>query len=67
MITIQNISLLKGSEKFGSCNSCSKGSKETKIFKIKTETELGQGVSMYLCEDCANILLQSLEVALFND
>lgn len=67
MITIEKLNLCKGADRWGSCNSCSKSSKEAEIFRIKAETDLGQGINLCLCRGCANTLLGALDATLFND
>ena len=61
MIGVENIRFCKGSNRFGTCNSCGISNEETELFRIRTETELGQGSSICLCEHCAKRLIQSLK------
>lgn len=61
MIEVKRLSLCKGGNRFGSCNSCGKNSDEDDLMRITFITNLGQGTSIVLCEDCINAMLGAIE------
>lgn len=64
MTIIKGINLCKGS-KFDTCSACGTVSEEAKLFRIKTVSELGQDINICFCENCAKIVLKSLEEYLY--
>lgn len=53
MIEIKKKSELKGAEKYGDCNSCSKGSSETDLYQIEFHyDDSTKSHVVNLCSDC---------------
>lgn len=62
MIELEKLSKQNGSNRFGTCCSCCIGSKEDdSLIRIRMRSEYGQGVSICLCENCANHLADLLK------
>mgnify|MGYP003322460865 CR=1 FL=1 len=61
MIKVTRLKECKGSNKFGTCNSCGVGSDiDDTLIRITTMTDNRQGTSMCLCEKCKQLLLVEL-------